>query len=504
MKSRKLMHVLAIVFAVLAISLQLAAQEMHTKHHHYKLIDLSLGGPTGVIFGLTGPLNNGGMASSCADTSVLDSNYPKINPYFGSDPYIQHTFLWRDLVLVDLGTLPGGTSSCEQWISDTGLIVGGATNGQNDPLLGVPEVHAALWIGTDVLDLGTLGGNESVAFGTNNYGEVVGGALNTIPDLYAASVGMPTGGATQAHAFLWKDGVMHDLGTLGTGTDSIAFMVNERGQVAGQSFTNNTVNPTTGLPTMDPFLWENGKMIDLGTLGGVFGEQYDLNNRGQVVGWSDLPGDQTAHPFLWDGRTMKDLDTLGGTFGWAWWLNDSGDVVGFATTDGDQALDAFLWRRGVMTDLKTLEGDSGSVAEGINASGQVVGQSAPSQGNGHAFLWENNGPIVNLQNLVLPGSDVTATEATFINDRGEIAGNGVVPDGDQHAILLVPCDDDHPGIEGCDYGLVDATTAAQVRSTHVAQPPTGTNENHDRPMGWRERLDGRLAHRLFRRAPNEN
>ena len=144
MKSRKLMCVAATTFALVAISLQLAAQEEHPKHHHYKVIDLSLGGPTGVIFGLTGPLNSRGMASSCADTSVLDTNYPNINPYFGSDPYIQHTFLWQDGILVDLGTLPGGTSSCEQWISDTGLIGGGSTNGQTDPLLGVPEVHAAL------------------------------------------------------------------------------------------------------------------------------------------------------------------------------------------------------------------------------------------------------------------------------------------------------------------------------------------------------------------------
>jgi probable HAF family extracellular repeat protein len=114
---------------------------------------------------------------------------------------------------------------------------------------------------------------------------------------------------------------------------------------------------------LDPFLWENGKMIDLGTLGGVEGQMYDLNNRGQAVGWSDLAGDLTAHPFLWDGGTMKDLGTLGGTLGQAWWLNDSGEVVGWATTQGDQALDAFLWRDGVMTDLKTLEGDSASVAE---------------------------------------------------------------------------------------------------------------------------------------------
>lgn len=112
--------------------------------------------------------------------------------------------------------------------------------------------------------------------------------------------------------------------------------------------------------------------------------------------------------------------------------------------------------------------------------------------------------MVSLQNLVLPLSDVTATEATFINDQGEITANGIVPGGDQHAILLIPCDDGHRGIEGCDYRLVDATTAAQVRSMQVAQTPTPVNANHDRPMGWRDRLDGRLTlRRLFRRALTE-
>jgi probable HAF family extracellular repeat protein len=214
-------------------------------------------------------------------------------------------------------------------------------------------------------------------------------------------------------------------------------------------------------------------------------------------------GDTQLHPFLWDGRSIKDLQTLGGSFGEAIWLNDSGEVVGFSTTSGDQALYAFLWRDGVMTNLNPAS-DTFGEAEGINESGQVVGASVDSKGNSYAFLWENGGPMVSLQNLVLPVSDVTATEATFINDQGEITAKGIVPGGDQHAILLIPCDDGHRGIEGCDYRLVDATTAAQVRSMQVAQTPTPVNANHDRPMGWRDRLDGRLTlRRLFRRALTE-
>jgi probable HAF family extracellular repeat protein len=499
MKSRKLICTV-IFFAGLAISLQLAAQGQD-KHHHYKLIDLALGGPDSIIFGLTVPLNDWGMVSSCATTSVLDPNFPDINPYFGApgDSYIQHAFLWRDGFLSDLGTLQNGTSSCEQWISDTGLIVGGSTNGLIDSQSGVPEVHATLWLDKLPLDLGTLGGNESIAFAVDNFGQIAGGAANQTPDQNASFFFGAS--ATQIHAAIWSNGVLRDLHTLGQGLDSMAYAINDSGQVAGMSFTNNVINPTTGAPTVDVFLWENDKMFDLGTLGGTQSTLSELNNKGQVSGWSNLAGDTTSHPFIGDRTGMKDLGTLGGSFGQAWWLNDSAEVVGWATTEGDQAFDAFLWRNGVMTDLKTLAGDSASLAQGINAGAQVVGLSCTSEETCHAFLWEKSDPMVNLQNLLLPGSDLTLTEATFINNRGEIVGNGVLPNGDQHAFLLIPCDENHFGIEACDYGLVDSATAAQVPSVQVIQSSAVTYKNNDRPIAWREHP---MHHRGFSgvRLPN--
>jgi hypothetical protein len=47
-----------------------------------------------------------------------------------------------------------------------------------------------------------------------------------------------------------------------------------------------------------------------------------------------------------------------------------------------------------------------------------------------------------------------------INDRGEISINATDANLNNHAVLLIPCDENHPGVEGCDYSMVDAATAA--------------------------------------------
>ena len=134
-------------------------------------------------------------------------------------------------------------------------------------------------------------------------------------------------------------------------------------------------------------------------------------------------------------------------------MNDDGDVVGFSLLAGDQVGHAFLWRRGVMIDLGTLGNDSSSEAGSINSHGQIVGGDFVLGGADlHGWLWEHGGPIVDLNRLILPGSGLTVGGG-YINDRGEIAGGGRLPNGDTHAVLLIPCDENHPDIEGCDYSL---------------------------------------------------
>ena len=265
-------------------------------------------------------------------------------------------------------------------------------------------------------------------------------------------------------------------GTLG-GNDAVAIVLNEPGQIAGVSYTNSTPNPATGIPTLDPFLWDDGKMRDLGTLGGTFGYPTWINNRGQVVGQSDLAGDSTAHPFLWDKGKLADLGTLGGNNGQALWINEGGDVVGSADLPGSHTHDGFLWKRGEMTDLGTQDGDPCSVALSINSQGQIAGASTSCGEYQHAFLWENGGPMVDLNTLVYPASDLRVREGDDINEFGEIAGKAVLPNGDIHAVVLIPCDEKHPG-ECEDYSMIEASatqTGAFTAMKQGSESPTGTD-----------------------------
>jgi probable HAF family extracellular repeat protein len=485
MKFRALTCIFAMtLFGALAIPVRLAAQELQPQeqkkdHHHYKLIDLgTFGGPASYFSnGFDGILNHHGTAVGWADTSAPDPFPMFCFNTTSTNCFVAHAFQWKDGVQTDLGALPGGASSQAIWISNNGLIAGNSQNGEQDPLFpGWGEYRAVIWKDGNLIDLGTLeGGYESFMGSVNSKGQVAGLFMNAVPDPY--NLNGPGFFPTQSRAFRWQNGVMQDLGTLG-GTDAQAVFINERGQIVGNSYTNNTPNPTTGVPTVDPFLWENGTMIDLGTLGGTSSSPLAFNNRGEVVGVSNTVGDTFSHPFLWTKHSgMRDLGTLGGNTGFVNWINDQSDIVGKTDLAGPlspQDHHAVLWRHGVQIDLGTFPEDSSSNAYYVNSRGQVVGTSEDRAhmliGVGeHAFLWEDGGPMVDLNTLIPAGSSLTLTYAVAINDSGVIAGFGVppgVPPQDYeiqgHAYILIPCDENHPGVEGCDYSLVDAPVVPQT------------------------------------------
>jgi probable HAF family extracellular repeat protein len=227
------------LLALLAMPVRLAAQQQKTSHSHYRFVDVgTLGGPQSSVFGAAQVLNNHGALSFGGDTADSDPNYPNFNPLLGQDQFIQHAIKWHNGVTTDLGTLPGGWSSFSGWITDNGLIAGGAEDGSIDPVTGWPALHAVLWQKGKINDLGTLpGGYESGATAVSSAGQVVGFASNTITDPYSFF-----GFGTQTRGFLWtaKDG-MNDIGDLG-GPDTIAWYINDSGQMWERS--NYLVLPT--------------------------------------------------------------------------------------------------------------------------------------------------------------------------------------------------------------------------------------------------------------------
>jgi len=506
MKFAKLNCITAIaLFTLLAIPVQLAAQDKqdhHHMHHHYQLIDLgTFGGPNSYVNVTTtyAPvLNNGGDVTGWAETSASDPYAP--NFCFNVDCLTSHAFHWHDGETTDLGILPNGANSASSWISSNGLVAGVSENGQIDPLLtGQPEFRAVLWHEGGIADLGTLeGGYESWANAVNDQGVVVGWATNTVPDPFPfADGGASQGLGYQTRAFLSRNGTIEDLGTLGTGTDATAYLVNGRGQVAGASFIDQALNTTIlcgqNAPTQDPFFWDRDKgMIDVGTLGGVCGFASGLNKRGQVVGLSDLLGDQQWHAFAWDQqRKIQDLGTLGGSNSAAIMNNDAGHAIGTSLLSGDIFSErGFLWRNGKMANLGSLHDDLCSEAYSLNSKDQVVGSSIPgcdfnNESGYSVFLWEDGAGIVDLNTLVSRGSDLHLSVPETINDRGQIAGFGFLPNGEQHAFLLIPCDEKNLGIEDCDYGLVDAATATRELPAPVMHEPTTTVPRTLRPFGRR-------------------
>ncbi len=311
-----------------------------------------------------------------------------------------------------------------------------------------------------VTDLGTLGDNFNSSYVTsiNNAGQMVG-------------VSYTSSGAV-ARAFLYANGQINDLGTLG-GSDSSAYAINNVGQVTGDSNTSsgtvqtflysngqmttassladssgrglNDVGQVVGLASPSgssnvyhAFLYTDGQLRDLGTLGGTNSYAYAINNRGQVVGGADIPGSLTEHAFLYSNGQMTDLfRTLpgGNAYGDAHAINNSGQATGFFSTSSIPDHHAFLYSNGQVTDLGSVPGFVYSSGDGINNAGQVVGQLEGTDahyGYNEAFVY-SNGQMTDLNNLIDPSLGITLTDAVAINDKGQIAA-----DSASRAYLLTP------------------------------------------------------------------
>lgn len=270
--------------------------------------------PGGVVASEARAINNLGVVVGFSSAESLSS--PGDAQYRG--------FIWQNGTLSTLPELSGYqvTDTYALSVNDSGQAVGysGVVGGY----------RAVLWSGGAAQDLGVIDASyySSKAFAINNQGQVVG----------------ESSGSNISHAFIWQNGVMTSLGDLPGGSDkySSAAGINNLSQVVGTGYVDKGSASTS---RAHAFLWENGTMLDLGVLGDVtidLSYATDINNLGQVVGYATTANGSLAsrHAFIWQDGVMRDLNDLieiplGSEVELmeATAVNDKGEIVGWMYND---------------------------------------------------------------------------------------------------------------------------------------------------------------------------
>jgi probable HAF family extracellular repeat protein len=421
------------------------AQEQEPSPVRYTVIDLGVVGPSFASPGQPFVITNDGLVSG---EVVLPSGPSQAVLYYKGSTK-------------DIGTPGlGGPNSAAFGVNNFGQAVGQADTLTSDPrgedfcgsaALGL--VHSGntclpfLWQDGAMTALPTLRdesgqrGNNGQAWRINSFGVAVGSSENTTPD--STCPGNPV--FPQVYQFkpvvwfkqfFWSKPVVHELRTISGDPDGIAFAINEAGQAAGASGSCgpfNTISLTNLVP-LHAVLWENGKPIDLGNLGG-------------------------------DGKF----------FGiYATGLNNLDQVVGVSDTTNDASFHGFLWQKGHISDLGPLPGDSYSFATAISDKGVVLGLSLDANFNARAVLWRDGKPV-DLNTLIPAGSTLSLLTACSINSSGEIIGIAMgTSNAETHAYLATPIFDDEDSdsakssVEGGNRER--AKTLQQLRFGRLASP----------------------------------
>jgi probable HAF family extracellular repeat protein len=322
-------------------------------------------------------------------------------------PGFSRSLFWEAGEVSNLGSNYQSARAAASAINDVGDIVGFSDISDYEPgqpfLLRDGKMR--------MLGTGFGSGSWASAAAINNAGEIVGSRR--------------AGSGTPERGFVWRNGSYTDLGSLGAtdadvgryGTLTSAEDINDRGQIVGSSVPGPRKPP-------HPFLWENGSMRDLGIPGPDVeaSQAFALNNGGQVVGSGFLPGVMTQ-AMMWDDGQMTVIGALpSGRSSEAHDINDRGEVVGYSTVDDDGSgnydIRAFLWKDGELRGLNDLVKNLPAnvqlqSAEAINEDGVIVGRTCSSDFCGQGKTARQHGFV-----LIPDGAEVTPPKPMYVDLSG--------------------------------------------------------------------------------------
>jgi probable HAF family extracellular repeat protein len=297
--------------------------------------------------------------------------------------------------LTPLGSL-GGTTQASA-INDAGDVVGCSVTVVN----GTSTLRAFLYRNGLMTDIGSLtAGGTSCATDINNTGEITGRS---------------TAATGESRAFLYRNGTMTSLGNLGSSSEGNS--IGNSGLIAGSGRDIN--GSYIGAFRYDRQLPQ--PQVDIGNLGGgIVTQSRSINAAGDIAGWA-VNADSRGTSFLFQNGVLQDLGVIIGFPSQAMAINDLGQVVGSRTPGG-----GYLYAAGSVTTLPSLRGN-GSSPHNLNNLTQIVGASWTESGN-HAFVI-TQGQIVDLNDAIVASSPdkqfVTLDDATDINENGWIVADGI-------------------------------------------------------------------------------
>ena len=319
--------------------------------------------------------------------------------------------------ITDLGVLPSVFMSGPATSSASSINAQGDVVGLSGP--GAPRSDAFLYRGGVMTDLGPSGlfsshGGPAIS----DSGQVAGVMRVTVP----LSV---SGSGRQFHASLYDVGGMHDLGKPLGASMSMGDAINSHGQIAGEAWVNK---PVAGGRTSHAFLDSGGKVTDIGALPGCTDVvPAGINAAGQVVGYLQMQN-ASEQAFLYDAGARK-MTALAAPPGlpnsYAAGINDRGQIIGTVDLPGNKTR-AVLWSGGRVTDLGALPGMDNAEGAALNNRGEVVGLAYAGQGTMARFV--NDHPVRLGFLLPLFGQGRNGSQSAFLYRAGHMEDlNKLIP-----------------------------------------------------------------------------